>query len=121
VLRTIAGTRDYTAPEVAGIYADDNEATDEYTSAVDIWSSGCLLHTLLTNEPPFRGFTLHMYVKGLMTFPYVLWAQRNLSDSAQNLLKRMLAPLPGDRPTAEDCLNDAWLAVQVLGYPEPVF
>jgi serine/threonine protein kinase len=54
-----------------------------------------------------------MYVKGLMAFPCELLVQRNVSESAKNLLMRMLAPLPGDRPTAKDCLNDAWFAAQV--------
>jgi serine/threonine protein kinase len=87
----------------------DESATDYYTSAVDIWSSGCLAYTILTNKPPFPSSKhLKWYVYGQKGFPTALLVEKNISEPAQKLLKRMLAPAPHNRPTAKECLEDAW-------------
>jgi serine/threonine protein kinase len=110
VLHTNAGSMDYIAPEVNGMSVPDERETDHYTSAVDIWSSGCLAHTILTNQPPFAGGrNLFRYLSGQKGFPAERLVERNVSEPAQGLLIRMLAPASHNRPTAKECLEDAWM------------
>jgi serine/threonine protein kinase len=110
-LHTCAGTKDYTAPEVLGFSVPDKNETDHYTSAVDIWSSGCLAHTILTNQPPFPGGKDWWgYLNGKIDFPTIALVEKNVSEPARKLLMRMLAPAAHNRPTAEECLEDAWIA-----------
>jgi serine/threonine protein kinase len=104
------GTWEYTAPEVHDRSFSDERETDRYTSAVDIWSFGCVAYTILTNELPFPGFNhLMWYVAGQKGFPTALLVENNISEPAQKLLQRMLAPAPHNRPTAKECLEDAWI------------
>jgi serine/threonine protein kinase len=108
-LHTPAGTREYAAPEVTGLSAPDEQVTtDHYTSAVDIWSSGCTAHKILTNRLPFGSTSLLEYVGGQRDFPAERLVERNVSEPARIWLRRTLAPAYRDRPTAKECLEDAW-------------
>lgn len=46
------GTLDYMAPEIL-LYDDNGDQDSPYTLAVDIWSLGCVLFRLLTQQLPF--------------------------------------------------------------------
>ncbi|KAK5261099.1 hypothetical protein LTR40_002896 [Exophiala xenobiotica] len=45
---------DFTAPDISFPDVEEEEEADEYTSKVDMWSLGCLLHWLLTLELPLN-------------------------------------------------------------------
>lgn len=47
--RDICGTVNYLAPEMIG-----SESKFELTTAVDVWSAGCVMFILLNGEGPFR-------------------------------------------------------------------
>jgi serine/threonine protein kinase len=108
-LHTVAGTRDYTAPEVNGMYARDEMEQDYYTSAVDIWSSGCIAHKILTDKPAFPNGLLGL-LSGRVALSTSRLVERKVSLPAQKLLRRMLAAAPQNRPTAKECFDDAWIA-----------
>lgn len=65
--RTFTGSQKFMAPEIWRILQSDTSA---YTTAVDIWSLGCMVYAMLTKEslfPESRG--LIDYVEGRVTFP----------------------------------------------------
>jgi serine/threonine protein kinase len=82
--------------------------------AVDLWALGVLLHRLLTGQGPFPDRT-----------PTVLYAAvragQRLDSAAcgplRPLVDSLLAPQPGQRPTAAQARE--WLAELLAGAPEP--
>ena len=44
---------DYVALEILNLLDEDEEPSQDYTSAVDLWSLGCVTHWLLTRTSPF--------------------------------------------------------------------
>eukprot|EP01025_Chloroclados_australasicus_P051797 TRINITY_DN6036_c0_g1_i5.p1 TRINITY_DN6036_c0_g1~~TRINITY_DN6036_c0_g1_i5.p1 ORF type:complete len:550 (+),score=62.39 TRINITY_DN6036_c0_g1_i5:126-1775(+) len=124
-------TRWYRAPELCGSFFA------KYSPAVDIWSVGCIFAEVLLGKPLFPGrnvvhqlelitdmlgtpshqsiaqvrnkksqqFLLSMPTKQAMDFAKVF---PNTDPNALNLLKRLLAFDPAERPTAEEALADPY-------------
>ncbi|KAI5843102.1 kinase-like domain-containing protein [Morchella snyderi] len=106
--RTFTGSRKYMAPEIWGILQSD---TNTYTTAVDVWSLGCMVYAMLTKEPPFpepRG--LIDYVQGRVRFPPK--ELENVSTLAVEFMASLLMPLPADRATAEQARQHSWVLVE---------
>jgi len=115
-LHTQVSTPLYGAPEVQGL--DSNSETSIYTNSVDIWSLGCVIYELLGG--------IKLFVSGHQVSCYLVRKQPFLeeklrllptptNDTGTSLLKSMLSIQPGDRPTAADALNHAWLAGLIGG------
>jgi ankyrin repeat protein len=105
--RTFTGSQKYMAPEIWGILQSD---TSTYTTAVDVWSLGCMVYAMLTKEPPFpepRG--LIDYVESRVTFPPR--NLQNVSPLAVEFMASLLMPLPADRVTAEQARQHSWISV----------
>ena len=110
-LHTQVSTPLYGAPEVLGL--DPNSESSDYTNSVDIWSLGCVIYELLVGKRLFASWDqVSRYFFGKRPFPED--SLRGLSpptdDAGISLLKSMLLIQPGDRPTAAEALNHAWLA-----------
>lgn len=106
--RTFTGSKKYMAPEIWGMIQCD---TSTYTTAVDLWSLGCMVYAMLTKEPPFpepKG--LIDYVEGRITFPPKNLG--NVSLLAVNFMASVLMPLPADRVTAEQARQHSWIAAE---------
>ncbi len=88
----IQGTRTYLAPELIR-----REAT---TFSVDIYSLGVLMYETLVGDPPFRTANpndlLMMHVRDKPVKPSEL--DENISPEADDLVLRLLAKKPKDRP-----------------------
>ena len=98
---------DYTAPEIRGFLPTEDEASS-YTSAVDMWSLGCLVHWLLTLRLPFSVRDLYLYCNKQKEFPRThLDAQRNTAG-AVDFLAKLVQPWPQDRLTASNALKHGW-------------
>jgi len=90
--KRVRGTRSYMSPEqIRGKPLDPR---------ADVYSFGCVLYELLSGKLPYTGNTpdellerhLHAQV------PSVQAANNNVTDEAADLVKRMMAKKPGDRP-----------------------
>ncbi|XP_074570147.1 calcium-dependent protein kinase 20-like [Curcuma longa] len=98
----IVGSPYYMAPEVL---------KRNYGSEVDVWSAGVILYTLLCGVPPFWAETeqgiAQAIVNSIVEFERDPWPK--VSDSAKDLVKRMLDPDPRKRMTATEVLDHPWL------------
>eukprot|EP01071_Lankesteria_metandrocarpae_P008096 Lankesteria_metandrocarpae@DN4865_c2_g1_i2.p1 len=96
------GTAYYIAPEVLH---------GTYDEKCDVWSSGVILYILLSGCPPFYGSTEFEILKrvehGKYTFNLPQW--RKVSESAKDLIRKMLTYTPACRSTALECLDHEWL------------
>ncbi|THU46541.1 hypothetical protein C4D60_Mb09t06020 [Musa balbisiana] len=124
-------TRWYRAPELCGSFFS------KYTTAIDIWSIGCIFAEVLTGKPLFPGKNVvhqldlmtdllgtpsldtisrvrnekaRKYLSNMRKKLSVPFSQKfpNADPLALKLLERLLAFDPKDRPTAEEALADPY-------------
>ncbi|XP_051139115.1 calcium-dependent protein kinase 29 [Andrographis paniculata] len=102
VYKDVVGSAYYVAPEVL----DRN-----YGKEIDIWSAGVILYILLSGVPPFWGETEEVIFeeirKGYVDLRSSPWPL--ISDSAKDLIKKMLTMDPQKRITAAEALGHPWL------------
>jgi len=111
VLRTLVGTPAFLAPEILGLIP--TEADGSYTFAVDIWSLGQIVAQMLSGQPLFPNMpAMTPYVMGLKPFESFIghMAEFGIGDIALHFLCKLLAPTPGERMSAEEAAEHAWLA-----------
>ncbi|WP_327350625.1 ABC transporter substrate-binding protein [Streptomyces sp. NBC_01304] len=99
------GTLHYMAPERFTRGPDDGRS--------DVYSLGCMVHQLLTGQPPFdpgsAASLMHCHVYEMPEAPSV--RRPGLPPAWDELVVRMLAKQPGDRPDAQEALD----AFEALG------
>ncbi|KAG9148277.1 hypothetical protein Leryth_012231 [Lithospermum erythrorhizon] len=98
----IVGSPYYMAPEVL---------KRNYGPEVDVWSAGVILYILLCGVPPFWAETeqgvAQAIIRSVVDFRRDPWPK--VSDSAKDLVKRMLNPDPKKRLTAQEVIDHPWL------------
>ncbi|XP_039121796.1 mitogen-activated protein kinase 9-like isoform X1 [Dioscorea cayenensis subsp. rotundata] len=123
-------TRWYRAPELCGSFFS------KYTPAIDIWSIGCIFAEMLTGKPIFPGKNVvhqldimtdllgtpsaesiarirnekaKRYLNNMRKKPPIPFKQKfpDVDPLALNVLERLLAFDPKDRPTAEEICSQA--------------
>ena len=90
----LIGTADYMAPELL--------RHEPATAAVDIYSTGCMLHELLTGEPPFPGTSLAVIL--LAHLNQAPQRPPGVSGEMWDLLRLMLAKDPAGRPSVDEAV-----------------
>lgn len=99
------GTPYYIAPEVL---------KGSYTTQCDNWSMGIVLFIMLSGKPPFGGKANKEIIENVLTGSYnysnPVWD--NISDSAKDLIDKLLNKQADERLTAEEAYNHPWLANQ---------
>ncbi|XP_042341145.1 serine/threonine-protein kinase DCLK2 isoform X2 [Plectropomus leopardus] len=104
-LYTVCGTPTYVAPEII--------SESGYGLKVDIWAAGVITYILLCGFPPFRSESnlqedlFDQILLGRLDFPSPYWD--NITDSAKELIGKMLQVNVEARYTAQDILSHPWV------------
>ncbi|KAA8523676.1 hypothetical protein F0562_010099 [Nyssa sinensis] len=102
VYRDIVGSAYYVAPEVL---------RRRYGKEIDIWSAGVMLYILLSGVPPFWAETekgiFDAILKGDIDFESQPWP--SISNSAKDLVQKMLTQDPKKRITSAQVLEHPWI------------
>ncbi len=95
--RTICGTPNYIAPEVLSSWIG-------HSYEVDVWSIGVIIYTLLFGRPPFETSNVKKTYQRIKLNNYSFPEHVNVSDSAKDLISRILRTDPKKRLT----LTEIW-------------
>ncbi|KAK9133424.1 hypothetical protein Scep_012952 [Stephania cephalantha] len=102
VYRDIVGSAYYVAPEVL---------RRSYGKEIDIWSAGVILYILLSGVPPFWAETekgiFDAVLQGELDFESAPWP--TISNSAKDLVRKMLTQDPKKRITSAQVLEHPWM------------
>lgn len=95
------GTPHYVAPEVL---------LRNYDKSADIWSAGVILYILLSGYPPFKGRSDTVTLENVKLGQYDLSREcwKDISDSAKDLISKMLVKDITKRATADELLEHPW-------------
>ncbi|URD72128.1 calcium-dependent protein kinase [Musa troglodytarum] len=102
IFTDVVGSPYYVAPEVLHKH---------YGPEADVWTAGVILYILLSGVPPFWAETqqgiFDAVLKGFIDFDTEPWPM--ISDSAKDLIRKMLCSRPSDRLTAHEVLCHPWI------------
>ncbi|KAL8090134.1 hypothetical protein AgCh_039563 [Apium graveolens] len=102
IFTDVVGSPYYVAPEVL---------LKHYGKESDVWTAGVILYILLSGVPPFWAETqqgiFDAVLKGHIDFESDPWPL--ISDSAKDLIRKMLCKRPSDRLTAPQVLSHPWI------------
>ncbi|XP_004497622.1 calcium-dependent protein kinase 20 [Cicer arietinum] len=109
----VVGSPYYVAPEVL---------RKNYGQECDIWSAGVIIYILLSGVPPFwdeseQGI-FEQVLKGELDFISEPWP--SISESAKDLVRRMLIRDPKKRLTAHEVLCHPWVQVGGVAPDKPL-
>lgn len=100
--RTICGTPNYIAPEVL-------EGKQGHSYEVDVWSLGVIIYTLIIGKPPFETNDVKTTYKRIRMNNYTFPENVQITDSARDLITRILNNDPSRRPTVDEILCHPWI------------
>lgn len=103
--KTICGTPNYIAPEIL-------EGKMGHSYEVDIWSLGVIIYTLIIGKPPFETPDVKTTYKKIRMNSYTFPDHIPISDSARNLITRILNLEPAKRPSLSDIMAHPFLNAQ---------
>ncbi|KAK2659279.1 hypothetical protein Ddye_005812 [Dipteronia dyeriana] len=109
----VVGSPYYVAPEVL---------LKHYGPEVDVWSAGVILYILLSGVPPFWAETesgiFRQILKGKLDFESEPWP--GISESAKDLIRKMLERDPRQRISAHEVLCHPWIVDDTVAPDKPL-
>ncbi|CAF1921204.1 unnamed protein product [Brassica napus] len=109
----LVGSACYVAPEVLRRH---------YGRECDVWSAGVILYMLLCGFPPFNAGTdrgiFRKILQGKLDFETDPWP--SISESAKDLIKKMLESDPKRRLTAHQVLCHPWIVDDTVAPDKPL-
>ncbi|KAE8663727.1 Calcium-dependent protein kinase SK5 [Hibiscus syriacus] len=102
----VVGSPYYVAPEVL---------CKHYGPEADVWSAGVILYILLSGVPPFWAGQI---LQGKIDFDSEPWPA--ISDSAEDLIQKMLGCDPKSRLTAHQVLCHSWIVDDTIAPDKPL-
>ncbi|KAG7961588.1 hypothetical protein I3843_09G024300 [Carya illinoinensis] len=109
----VVGSPYYVAPEVL---------RKHYGPECDVWSAGVIIYILLSGVPPFWDETeqgiFEQVLKGELDFISEPWP--SISDSAKDLVRRMLIRDPKKRLKAHEVLCHPWVQIEGVAPDNPL-
>ncbi|XWS24820.1 hypothetical protein CRYUN_Cryun27aG0017700 [Craigia yunnanensis] len=109
----VVGSPYYVAPEVL---------CKHYGPEVDIWSAGVILYILLSGVPPFWAETesgiFRQILHGKIDFVSEPWP--SISESAKDLIRKMLERHPRQRISAHEVLCHPWIVDDRVAPDKPL-
>ncbi|KAM3685024.1 hypothetical protein ACB098_11G089300 [Castanea mollissima] len=109
----VVGSPYYVAPEVL---------RKLYGPEADVWSAGVILYILLSGVPPFWAESeqgiFEQVLHGDLDFTSEPWP--SISESAKDLVRKMLVRDPRRRPTAHDVLCHPWVQIDGVAPDKPL-
>ncbi|CBY08321.1 unnamed protein product [Oikopleura dioica] len=100
--RTLCGTPNYIAPEIL--------VKKGHSLEVDIWSTGCIMYTLLVGKPPFETCSLKETYSKIKKCEYTI-PEDKVGPSACSLITQMLSSMPERRPKIDQILEHDFIKV----------
>ncbi|KAJ6696826.1 hypothetical protein OIU85_003203 [Salix viminalis] len=109
----VVGSPYYVAPEVL---------LKQYGPQADVWSAGVILYILLSGVPPFWAETdsgiFRQILQGKLDLESDPWP--NISESAKDLIGKMLDRDPRQRITAHEVLCNPWIVDDRVAPDKPL-
>ncbi|GER57763.1 calcium-dependent protein kinase family protein [Striga asiatica] len=103
IFKDVVGSPYYVAPEVL---------LKHYGPEADVWTAGVIVYILLSGVPPFWAETqqgiFDAVLKGHIDFDSDPWPL--ISESAKDLIRKMLCMQPSERLTAHQVLCHPWIS-----------
>ncbi|KAJ4746606.1 Calcium-dependent protein kinase [Rhynchospora pubera] len=113
IFSDVVGSPYYVAPEVL---------RKNYGPEADVWTAGVILYILLSGVPPFWAETqqgiFDAVLKGVIDFDSEPWPV--ISNSAKDLIRRMLNPRPAERLKAHEVLSHPWVCENGVAPDRPL-
>lgn len=106
--KTVCGTPNYIAPEI--LY-DEGEG---HSFEVDVWSVGVILYTMLVGKPPFQTSDVEKIYEKIRDNDYRIPPNAGVRPEAQDLITRILAPRPSDRPSLVQIMEHPWFTCAAI-------
>ncbi|CAI8043975.1 Phosphorylase b kinase gamma catalytic chain, liver/testis isoform [Geodia barretti] len=115
-LSELLGTPGYLAPEM--LRRNVEPGSPGYSHPVDMWACGVIMYTLLAGFPPFWHRKQLMMLRNIMDGKYEFVSPEwdIISDSAKDLISKLLVTDPGKRLTATEALNHPFLQFQQVEF-----
>lgn len=105
--KTICGTPNYIAPEILF----DRENGHSYE--VDMWSIGVVLYTFLFGRPPFQTKDVKAIYENIRENRYQFPVDSECSPMVKDLIRNLLAPVAGTRPSIQETMDHPWLQLAI--------